>query len=231
MTDHHWNLKRFSSVAWAGAIPSLPEHPDVAEFEGFDANAEAFRDTTAFYTAGGVLATQARAPEGTGSDAGQFKSLALRSLGCFRYNQHKVTMVRLCDGRVLNQNVASANFYGLLTDRRDLNFLNEFIFNDFLDGRDKLKAEFGELVLKRRNTMKIRHRQCKDLINACPDGFVWHETLIVAGNDPMANVWDPDREVDSDDKIAQGVTTPRVSGFTPDHLRQQHLPRERCAYV
>ena len=232
-------------MAWTGAIPQLPEHPDIAEFEAFDANAEDFRDTTVFYTMGGLLTTR-QASEGTASDGGQFKSLALRSLGCFRYNQHKVTMVRLCDGRVLNQNVASCNFYGVLTDRQDLNFLNEFIFNNFLDGRDKLKAQFTELVLKRRNTMKIRHRQCKDLVknlggsavssvledrNACPDGFVWHETLIVAGNDPMVNVWDPDREVDSDDKIAQGVETPRFSGFTPDHLRQQQLPRERCAYI
>ena len=98
-------------MAWTGAIPPLPEHPDIAEFEGFDANAEDFRDTTVFYTMGGLLTTR-QASEGTASDGGQFKSLALRSLGCFRYNQHKVTMVRLCDGRVLNQNVASCNFYG-----------------------------------------------------------------------------------------------------------------------
>ena len=101
-------------VIWEGAIPDAPD-PEYAHLDG---NKEDFRASASIVEKGGREGVLY--PDG-------FNSLRLRTASGFRYIHNLVTLVRQCDGRVLHQNTASADFYGLLTERSDLNFLHTYI--------------------------------------------------------------------------------------------------------
>ena len=106
---------QLTPVAWAGGV--IPVQSD--KYKHLDGSIDDFRQRAVLYS---------EAPETVIDAPLEYREMIIRSMAIFRYSPNKATMVRLSDGRVLHQNNSSNAFYGLLAEKPDLNFFQDFLF-------------------------------------------------------------------------------------------------------
>ena len=227
---------QLTPVAWAGGV--LPVQSD--KYKHLDGSIDDFRQRAVLYS---------EAPETVIDAPLEYREMIIRSMAIFRYSPNKATMVRLSDGRVLHQNNASNAFYGLLTEKEDLDFFQDFLFQgDLKPSKDVVLKAFQEKVVQgrnkwvlsrgraragaggpgggltpRRRSYTFRHKQCKFRqkflpANRCKspgkgkgldsaevpvdeDAYLWHETTLVAGTDPMQRVFNASAQANTLERV------------------------------
>ena len=132
---------QLTPVAWAGGV--IPVQSD--KYKHLDGSIDDFRQRAVLYS---------EAPETVIDAPLEYREMIIRSMAIFRYSPNKATMVRLSDGRVLHQNNSSNAFYGLLTEKPDLNFFQDFLFQgDLKPSKDAVLKAFQEKVVQGRNKL------------------------------------------------------------------------------